>query len=163
MITQAHKRIVTVSGLVGVIIVIFLLLWEKDLSVQKRAGTFEKSKSDIQNKRVNNPCNTTDGDQTRTRELYFCYQNNATQAVFTFQNPSKIGGYNVDSWKKYDWYLEYKGNKPLQHWDRRHVPGSEWGNVFATTGSWNKGSYGFTSTSEEWKKNRSQLPKQIIK
>ncbi|XP_045078490.1 uncharacterized protein LOC123480998 [Coregonus clupeaformis] len=135
---------VAVGGIVGMIIVVSLLLWEKNHSVQKRrVGYYNTKPSQIQKKILKNPCNTTDGDQDKTEELYFCYQNNSTQAVFTFDNTLKIGGYGLDSWEDYDWYLDCSGMKQSGHW---------WGNVFTTTGKWSEGSFGFSSNSKKWKK-----------
>ena len=69
-------------------------------------GYYNPNKSKIQHKNLKKPCNTTDGDQDTTKELYFCYQNNSTQAVFTFDQSLQVGGYGINSWKGYDWYLD---------------------------------------------------------
>uniref|UniRef100_A0A8C6KDE4 Envelope glycoprotein n=1 Tax=Nothobranchius furzeri TaxID=105023 RepID=A0A8C6KDE4_NOTFU len=102
-----------------------------------------------------NPCR--EKGQGYSPDPYFCYNGTRTDAKVIFNLADiTVGGYKGNIWEGYDWYLDSSGG-PKTH-------GPNWGEVFATTGSWARGSYGYTERAQKWSKRMSMVltSRQII-
>lgn len=156
MFSQGNKNLLYVAGIAATIVTLVLLLNEEknDKRPKRMVGVgmyggvagMERLHNNLQSKiqegELKNPCHKTD-DNVTTTEVYFCFQTNQTVAVLTFDNSVMIGGYGVPDWDDYDWYLETLPRSTGGHW---------WGNVFSTTGAWDRASYGFHSSVTAWKR-----------
>ncbi|KAL2100157.1 hypothetical protein ACEWY4_004551 [Coilia grayii] len=152
MFAPIHKRLLAIGGVLGIIITL-IILWKCDGHDESEKINRNRRKagwiSTIQDGMLKHPCKTTDSNQDKTSELYFCYQNNKTQAVFTFDQSLTVGGRKMIDWDGYDWYLDGGGKLMTGH-DLEYA--HWWGDVFTTTGSWGGGSYGYSQISSKWKK-----------
>lgn len=74
--------------------------------------------------------------RTLINELYFCYDphDNTTQRIVLTN--VQVGGYQASQWNGYVWFLKH--------------PGPGWGDTFANTGGWEKGSYGWKPDAKAW-------------
>ena len=137
-----------VCGVVSIIIVslIFALTEWSTLHRQTRRAQYYYPASVLASVVLNthfpNPCSP--NGTVVSKVLYFCYENNRTETVITFQKSQfRIGGYTADKWGGYDWYLDGAGYKQ----------GHNWQHVFSTTArDWSNRSYGTSDVAQQWGK-----------
>lgn len=126
-----------------------LLVWLTFLSLlhesQGRGGGLT-ARSPLQHRLLKNPCNftTVSGEKVKTTpEQYYCYQKNATKSLIVLESTYTIGGYQINQWNGYDFYIDSTGMKQTHYW---------WGNVFTTTGQWSGSSYGWSEKAQRWER-----------